>query len=309
MKRKVCLFGLVFLVLTGPFYQTDLASGRTAPVQVPTATRRPPHPGPGTIGPLRRLPRRPPLPTPPPRRLPARRQRAPLPGDGDAGTGMGPFTGAGAATAYSAYHQVHETLALPPVPPGAPHLFLYAPTGLNADNCLEVVTAYFRYPGDPTTRREFWIWDHCDIRGVAGYATIDSQFVNRYVVNFNGRRAYLVSLQQTGKPDGATPITYNVYLHVPAEQIWDHVYSTVLSQFPVTSGGWSAHENYFQQGGICPSLPAIAADDILVRISGIWTPTTPSNSNQILGGWCHTESPTYTFTMIDPNRTWEVRTP
>ncbi len=123
---------------------------------------------------------------PPPRNLPRRRHGLPIPGDGQAGIEFNEETGGGNVVSYSAGHQVvpSSQLQLPPVPPGAPYLFLYAPTGMPPYGCLESVTVYFRLPGDTSTSREWWVWDHCVAGNPVVTMPLDGIFRAKYVRNY-----------------------------------------------------------------------------------------------------------------------------
>lgn len=265
--------------------------------------------------------RRPQPPAPPPRQLPPRSARVPVPGEGDAGTGMGPFTGAGAALGYYAGHTADPFLELPPVPSGAPYLILYAPTGMNADSCLEAVTAYRRYPGDPGTRREFWIYNHCAVPpGVATSMVVDIAFANKYMAFVNDRTTvYVVQISQSQKPDGSTVVRYDADIYNFQTGIWEWIFSLDTANLPrrqdgtPISGGWSAHENYFRQANICPSYADASTEEITILLSGVWVKPTPSNSVQILGGWCWTELPpggsANTLTWFNQYWGWRVDNP
>lgn len=217
---------------------------------------------------------------------------------------MDSTTGADGATGYYAAHEVISTLELPPVPPGAQSLFLYAPTGKNPGNCLETVTAYFRYPGDSSTRREWWVWDHCNAHGVATSMPIDQTFLNQYVRPSGGRNMYLTETVKSALSD----FVYYMLLYNYSTQTWDLIY-TLTSTGAVYTTGWSSHENYFQQANICPSLPPIIADQIKLDFpnQGGWVLISPANSASQAGGWC-APSP-YTLQVTNANYTWQVTTP
>lgn len=322
MIRNVSLLIFVFLFLVGPSLP-QVTSGQARQVQLPTLPPPPPQfPGEIISPPPRPTP--PPLPIPLIRRLPPwRAGEAPIAGsDGDAGTDLGPRLPAGDALGYFAAHEIHENLELPPIPEGADQVTLYGPTGMNAGNCLEVATAYFRLrvePGQPI-RREVQIWTHCGSTSTTlKRMAINSQFIDRYVFPFNGRRVYRTYVVQSGKPNGKDLITYQAYLWVPDRQnpgqgAWEFQLDPPLTTavLPLTSGGWSIHENYFRTNKLstCPLLPSIAADDIQVFLSGQWVSADRNNSGVRKNAWCYVQAPRgslpYRFTMINENRTWQV---
>ncbi len=141
---------------------------------------------------------------------------------------------------------------------------------------------------------------------------MDSVFITNYLRNFNGNNEYFVELLQTAQPDGTTNVTYDAMIYNFTTNAWERSFEITTNLQPDTPGGWAFHENYFQQANICPSLPAIVADQIQVKISGTFVYTTPSNSNVDLAGWCFTNAPpppTYTSQMLVPNYQWRVTTP
>lgn len=246
-------------------------------------------------------PRRPPR-AHPTIRLPLRRKMrapSPSPGQGDAGIW---FTTT-EATGYYAAHEVYPDLQLPPVPPGAPWLFLYAPTGKNPGNCEEIVTAYFRFPGDTTTTREYWIVDKCNNPDtILAFYPIDAAFLADYVRPFGGRNMYISEVIRSEFGAGI----YYALLWNFTMSWWDLVWQ--LNSTFVHPNGWSSHENYFQDAQLCPSLPPIMADDINLDFPQQgWVRASPNNSEENIQGWCH-PSP-YNLQMINRNWTWQVTTP
>ena len=260
----------------------------------------------------RRLPaNRPQLPGPPRRRLPPAGAPTPSPGDGDAGTGLGIFTGAASALGYYGGHAAFPSLELGPVPAGT-SAFLYAPTAMNANTCLEWTTTYMRYSTDNATRQQVWVWDHCVLKGVAWSTPMDTVFQTNYLRNYNGNNLYFVELLQSAKPDGVTNVTYDAMLFNFTTNAWEISFEITNNLQPDTTGGWAVHENDMQQANMCPSLPAIIADQVQVKISGSFVYATPQNSNTYAGGWCFTNTPppsTYTLQVLVQNYQWKVTTP
>ena len=252
---------------------------------------------------------RPQLPGPVRRRLPSPGTPTPSPGDGDAGTGIGIFTPAGNALGYYGAHSAFPTLELGPVQAAA---FLYAPTAMNANTCLEWTTAYTRYPGDTQTLRSVWVWDHCVLKGAATSIPMIDNFITNYLRNINGNNVYVVELLQSAVPDGSANVTYDAMIYNFTTSQWEISFETTNNLKPDTAGGWSVHENDMQQASVCPSLPTIITDQIQVKISGTFVLATSSNSINYSGGWCFASTPpppTYTLQVLQQNYNWQVTTP
>ena len=245
--------------------------------------------------------------SPPKRRVRGGRAVPPKPawGDGNAGTDLGVTTGLARAVGYYAAHTADPGLELGSVQAPA---FLYAPTGMNANTCLEWTTAYTRYPGDTQTTRAVWVWDHCVTQGIATSILMDSTFINNYLSYYNGGNVFWVELLQTAPPDGSTSVTYDAMIYNFTTNQWDLAYELISGMLPDTSGGWSVHENDLQDANICPSLSPILADQVQVMLGGNWTYATPSNSNTFATGWCYTNAPAYSLQVLAPNYRWQVTT-
>lgn len=311
-------FAMLLLIVVVQFAVGPLPSPVAAQSQVRVVTT-PPKPlrSLAEAGPLKPPPG-PPRPMPP-RSLPggrARRPSVPTPAPGDGGgTDIGWATGGASALAYYAAHEVHSTLELPPVAPGGAELRLYAPTGLNADNCLEAATSYLRGPGSPSTTREFFIFSHCNpVYGVVVWTEINAAFIQDYVASFRGRNVYFVQVQQSRKPDGVSTVGYQAFIWNWPMQRWDWIYDLQTAALPQTLGGWAAHESFFRNSGFCPSLPPIVADEIQVRLptgpdTFDWFYVTPSYGAQMRLGYCYADPATYTLTFINLLWTWQVTTP
>ena len=210
---------------------------------------------------------------------------------------------------YYAAHTAVPTLELGPVQAAA---FLYAPTAMNANTCLEWTTAYTRYPGDTQSLRSAWVWDHCVLKGAATSIPMDSVFQTNYWRNYNGNNVYFVELLQSGVPDGTKNITYDAMIYNWTTNAWDLSYEITNNLLADTLGGWAVHENDMQAANACPSLPAIVADQIQVLLGGTWTLASASNSVSYAKGWCFTNTPppsTYNLQVLAPNYQWQVTTP
>ena len=245
--------------------------------------------------------------SPPKRRFP-KRGTPPRPalGDGNAGTDLGIDTTLGTAVGYYAAHAAAPDLELGPVQAPA---FLYAPTGMNANSCLEWTTAYTRYPGDTQTARAVWVWDHCAAQGIGTSIPMDSNFTSNYLTSYNGANVYWVELVQSAVPDGTTSITYDAMIYNFNTNQWDLAYEVNTARVPDTSGGWSVHENDMQQANVCPSLPPIVADQIQALMGGAWTYANSSNSYAWAIGWCFTNASRYNLQVLAPNYRWQVTSP
>ena len=244
--------------------------------------------------------------TRPLRRRYPKRVPPPALGDGDAGTDLGITTGAASAVGYYAAHTAVPDLELGPVQAPA---FLYAPTGMNANTCLEWTTAYSRYPGDTQTARALWVWDHCVAQGVATSIPMDSTFTTNYLTYYNGANVFWVELVQSAVPDGTTSVTYDAMIYNFTTNAWDLAYEVISNRLPDTYGGWSVHENDMQQANACPSLPAIRADQIQLLMGGAWTLASSANSRTYATGWCFTQGSQYNLQVMVPNYQWQVTTP
>lgn len=321
MIRKALSLASAILILVGPILPSHFASGQSGLPKVPVTTVPPDPPEfPWEIDDASPPSPHRPHPSPPRRRFPSLDANAPqgTTSDGHWGTDLRASAGAGAAVGYRAMHQVHETLELPLPAVGNVTTF-YGPTGTNANSCFEISTAYNRYSGEATTRREVQVWDLCTnpnptLRG-SSIRPIDNAFVTTYVTLFNGRRVYWTTLSQSGKPDGKKRITYEALLWNPNTNRWERIDSMPSTKLPNPEIGWSIHENYFRTAGLstCPWLPPIAADEIKVKIGNTWFYADPDKSGVRGIGWCYFEAPAgsqpYIFTMINPNRMWEVKSP
>ena len=249
--------------------------------------------------------KRPHFASPPKRRYP-KRVPPPALGDGDAGADLGVTTGVGTATGYYAAHAAVVDLELGPVQAPA---FLYAPTGMNANSCLEWTTAYTRYPGDTQTARAVWVWDHCIAQGLGTSIPMDSTFSTNYLTYYNGANVVWVELVQSAVPDGSTSVTYDAMIYNFTTNAWDLAYEVITNKYPDTYGGWSTHENDMQQANVCPSLPAIRVDQLQLMMGGAWTLASSSNSRTYSTGWCFTNSPKYNLQVRAPNYLWQVTSP
>lgn len=176
----------------------------------------------------------------------------------------------------------------------APDTLVYSPTTMPPNNApLEVVTVYYRAPGQTNTQRMFGVWDHTGIHGsnwIIYKSMSDADFYDRYTKNFTDGRFYFFQILKTS----ATTNTWTVQLYNFLTNQWENQAGATKS-FPLTFNtatppaqktGWGFHEPKFDD--ICPSLSPIKLSDLRVWNGSTWYDNTPSKGSSVINGgtWC-----------------------
>lgn len=148
---------------------------------------------------------------------------------------------------------------------------LYAPTthGPNGD-CFELSTAYWRARNAPDTQRFVRLYDFCENGGTwkdAFNKRIDANFIKTYVrvfVGGTGRPEY--TTEQLRESDGK----WHVLIYNYSASVWeDWGYSSAATTSAFAGQGWSIFETHYAPGE-CSSLPAMAADGLLLFTNAGW---------------------------------------